>query len=506
MHNEVKKKDTMEVLTSEGYCYSMGKGRIPTGVPGLDELIEGGIPKGAMVLLIGGPGSGKTVAAAQFIYAGLKAGEHGVYVSFAEGKDTFNQNMKRMGMDFAKHETAGALSFLDLIAFKEAAIDQVFATILSEMKAVDAKRLVFDSFSVLSQSFDSRFDARILLHSILGKSLRLSGVTSIITVEKQSPDSPSGMEEFVSDGIILLTNPFDKGFMDRRLQVLKMRGTKIGRSSLRYDIGDQGLHVFPALREETVRTVSSEKVGSGIDGLDAMLSGGFFKGSTTFVAGASGSGKTVAALHFCLQGAKAGEKVLYISFEEPASQIERHATGFGWDLKPLIERGLFKVITTFPDRSTAEDDLYQVTQLIDKERPVRFVLDSLTTLGKVMAPDILDPHLRSMIAHLRASNTTSLFTIESEAILTMAGTGRSTVADNIINLQLVELGSRMRRALLVLKARGCQIDPEIREFTISSEGLKVGARFSGFEGILSGSGARRLTHEVTQTCQQESPN
>ncbi len=253
-------------------------GRVETGVEGFDDLIEGGFPRGSLILLAGLTGSGKTIFSARYLYHGLETDEPGIYVSFAESRMAFMKNMKKLNMDFERYEQKGKFKFLDLMTVKKGFIESVISSILEEIGSLKAKRLVIDSFSALAQAFPEKIDTRIVLHTIIGKVTHASGVTSIVISEIPIGSSAlgAGMEEFVADGVMTLSQSSEKGQMVRRLQVIKMRGTETDTKQLRYEIGKNGIKVYSALKFKLIDKPYTQRAKTGIVGLDEMLEGGVY--------------------------------------------------------------------------------------------------------------------------------------------------------------------------------------------------------------------------------------
>lgn len=221
--------------------------RVPTGIAGLDDLIQGGFPRGTLILLAGSPGAGKTIAAAHYLYHGAKnLYENGIYVSFAERKDFFFDNMKEFGLDFEKLESNGNFKFLDMMTTREKAISSAFEIVLREVLAIDAKRLVIDSFSAMAQAFERKIDARILLH-MLNKLMRKTGCTTLLLVEvpRGSVTLGLGFEEFVADGIIQFETIHEKEGIQKRAVILKMRGTNHNYHYSNIVISDKGISLMP---------------------------------------------------------------------------------------------------------------------------------------------------------------------------------------------------------------------------------------------------------------------
>ncbi len=464
--------------------------RVATGVQGFDSLVEGGFPRGDLILLAGHPGSGKTIFSAQYLYHGAsQLGEPGIYVSFAENREAFLRNMKRTKMDFIKLEQQGRFKFIDLVTVKEAGVEDVLALILSEIDATRATRLVIDSFSALAQAFTERINARIVLHTILGKMTRLRGVTTILISEKPvgSELIGGGIEEFVSDGVVILSNSPARGYLRRKLQVIKMRGTRTRRTEVRYDIGDHGLILYPIPEINPVQKVYSERIKTGIEGLDRMLGGGPFKGSIMLVTGAPGSGKTTTGLHFIVEGARSNERGLFVSFEQSEEQLTRQGEAFGWKMKELLARGIMRIESYIPQPDNVEDIFLQIQRHMEERFPSRLVIDSVTALNDLVPEDTYVQWVKAGESALRALGVTSLLTETGESIGPVSNSEISSMADVILSLRHVESDSDLKRALVLFKACGINHDTSIREFEITPQGMAVKEKFAGLEHILRGS-------------------
>lgn len=269
---------------------ALSEGRVPTGIEGFDGLIEGGIPRRGLILLAGDAGSGKTIFAAQYLYHGIsKLKEPGIYVSFAENRQTFLENMSRINIDFEKYEQEGTFRFLDLITVTDKGVGVVLEKILAEIDSLKAKRLVVDSFTALAQAFSEQIDVRITVHTILGKMVRQSGCTTILVAEKRRGDERigSGMEEFVADGVILLKDTILDGRPFRELEIRKLRGTRLTERNLAFTLGG-GFRVFPPFKPKPIDNPSvfeptpdpPEGFSTGIPDLDRVIGGGVPRGSS----------------------------------------------------------------------------------------------------------------------------------------------------------------------------------------------------------------------------------
>jgi circadian clock protein KaiC len=464
--------------------------RAATGVEGLDSVIESGFARGDLVLLVGHPGSGKTLLSSQFLFNGAaRFQEPGVYVSFAENREAFLRNMRRTRMDFERLEKDGLFKFLDFITVKEQGIDQILTTIIGEIDQMKAKRLVIDSFSAMAQAFSERIDARIILHTVLGRMTRLNGVTTLLVSEKPlgSKDLGGGMEEFVSDAVIVLTHSLERGFLVRNLDIVKMRGTRTIRTRLHYDIGDNGMVVYPPITPYSPNKVYAERVSTGIDGLDRMLGGGMYRGSTMLVMGESGTGKTTSAIQFMMRGAASLEKVLFTSYEESPEELARHGQSLGWKVSELADKGVLKFMSYSADPSNIHRIFSEVRQEINQFKPSRLVVDSLTSLERIMDPHEFFQIIKRLVTLGKSKGITCLATARTSEGALPSNFGVSSLADIILSLRQVESQSALRRALVVFKSRGSPLDTSIKEFEINQNGIVVEEKFTDLEQILSGS-------------------
>jgi circadian clock protein KaiC len=464
--------------------------RAATGVDGFDSLIEGGFPKGDLILLAGHPGSGKTMFSSQFLYTGgTKYGEPGIYASFAENREAFMRNMQRSKMDFEALEEKGLFKFIDFVTVKEQAIDAALATVMAEIDSLKARRLVIDSFSAMAQAFSDKIDARIVLHTVLGRMTRLSNVTTLLIAEKPigSESLGGGMEEFVSDAVLVLTQSPERGHMRRYFDIVKMRGTGASRARLPYDITEHGIVLYPSVEAKPAARVFNEKVSTGVDGLDRMLSGGPYKGSTILVMGESGTGKTTTALQFMMRGAANKERTLYVSYEESAEELARHAQGFGWKINDSANDGLVKIVSYFPEPYNIDKIFADTRKLIDEYKPSRFVVDSLTSLENSMSGDEFFRAIRRMESRFKAEGVTALVTARTSEGGLPSDFWVSSLMDVIVSLRQVESESALRRALVIFKARGLPHDASIKEFQIGPKGIVIEERFTDLEQILGGS-------------------
>jgi len=270
----------------------MGQGRVPTGIEGLDPLIEGGLPRGSLVLVAGNPGTGKTCFSAEFLYRGAtKFSENGLFVSFAEGRETFIENMLKFGLDFKKPVKEGKFEVLDLVTIKEKGMETVMEIIMSEVASLRAQRLVIDSFSAMTHAFERKIDARIFIH-ILSKMVRQTGCTTLLIIEVPTGSNLIGLgiEEFLSDGIFILKRTRIEDRLARELEIAKLRGTKLKETIFLFSLND-GFHVFPPFEQKPIKkpkrvkpiSDSATHFSTGSPDLDRLLGGGYPKGGVVLI-------------------------------------------------------------------------------------------------------------------------------------------------------------------------------------------------------------------------------
>ena len=352
--------------------------RISTGVPGLDSLIEGGIPKGSTLMVVGRSGSGKTILCSHFLYDGLTAKEEkGLYISFSESKAQFYANIKTLGMDFDKFERQTKFAFLDFASLTKDGIQDALEEILATIRTINPKRVILDSFSAISLAFEHQTEARTTIHVLLGKILRSEGITSIIVMEIPygEENMGSGIEESVVDGIIRLDHREDN-VLPIILRVFKMRGTSINREPHVCTISKNGMILYPKQGLRLTYAVSEERIFSGIPGLDERIGNGFIRGTTTAIVGTSGTGKSTFAFQYIAEGVKKGEPGVFYSLEENADGIRMMAKGYGYNIRELENNGLAILLGSVED-DNPDALIANLAAEIKRTKAKRLVIDSL---------------------------------------------------------------------------------------------------------------------------------
>jgi circadian clock protein KaiC len=473
--------------------------KLPTGIPVLDIITEGGLPKVRTTLVTGSAGSAKTVFAVQFIAEGIKSGEHGVFVTFEESPKDIRTNMKGLGWDVGRWEEEGKWAFVDASPQPEETVvtgaydlGALMARIENAVSKVGAKRVSLDSLGAIFTQFS---DAAVVRRELfrIATALKKIGVTSVMTAERREEYgeiSRFGVEEFVADNVIILRNILDDEKRRRTIETLKFRGTPHQKGEYPFTvIPGEGIVVIPLSAIELKQRSTNIRIQSGNAQLDRMCGGGFFRDSIILVTGATGCGKTLMCTEFIAGGAAKGERCLLFAYEESRDQLFRNATGWGVDFEEMERDGRLKVVCMYPEAMGLEDHLIRMKKLIDEFKPNRLAVDSLSALERVSTLKGYREFAIGLTSFIKHKEIGGLFTATTPTLMggsSVTEAHISTITDSIILLRYVEMLGEMRRGITVLKMRGSMHEKEIREFTIDGKGMHVGKPFRNVSGILSG--------------------
>ncbi len=475
--------------------------KLDTGIPGLDLITEGGLPKGRTTLVAGTSGSAKTILAAQFLAAGIQLhDEGGVFVTFEESPGDIRSNMLGLGWDIAKWEAAGKWQFVDaspepdtVVVSGQYDLGALAARIEHAVSKVKAKRVSLDSLGAIFAQLPGANVVRRELFRI-GLILKRMGVTAVMTAERADEYgsiSRHGVEEFVADNVMILRNSLEDEKRRRTVEVLKFRGTHHQRGEFPFTIVPrEGIVVIPLSALELKQRSSTMRVPSGNTELDEMCGGGFFRDSIVLITGATGCGKTLVTTEFISGGASRGERCLLFAFEESRDQLFRNATGWGVDFEELERQGLLRVVCTYPEHDGLEDHLLMMKRTVEEFKPNRMAVDSLSALERVGSLKSYREFVVGLTSFIKHREIAGLFTATTPTLLggtSVTEAHISTITDSIILLRYVEMIGEMRRGITVLKMRGSRHDTNIREFTIDGTGMHIGRAFRNVTGILSGS-------------------
>ena len=475
-----------------------GLPKCQTGIRGLDEITDGGLPKGRPTLVCGSAGCGKTLLAMEFLVRGaVQYKEPGVFMSFEESSEELAQNVASLGFDL-NDLAARKMMSLDHVRIERSEIEEtgeydlegLFIRLNHSIDSIGAKRVVLDTIESLFGGLSNESILRAELRRLFSW-LKEKGVTAVITGEKgEGTLTRHGLEEYVSDCVILLDNRVEVQISTRRLRVVKYRGSAHGTNEYPFLIDEKGISVLPITSLGLQHDVSSERISSGIPRLDTMLGEkGFYRGSSILVSGTAGTGKTSAAASFANAACKRGERCLYFAFEEAPNQIIRNMRSIGIDLEPWMKQGLLEIYSVRPTIYGLEMHLVKMAKLIDEFKPKVVIIDPITNLIAIGSETEVKSMLARLIDFLKAKQITALFTNLSQAGGTLEQTefGISSLMDTWLLLRDIEIGGERNRGLYILKSRGMAHSNQIREFLLTDKGIDLVDVYLGPSGVLTGS-------------------
>jgi circadian clock protein KaiC len=456
--------------------------KTPTGIRGFDEIAAGGLPQNRSTLLVGATGCGKTVMAMEFLVNGaILFEEAGVFITFEEKKEELMINVESFGFALDELIKKNKL-YIEYIPMNEKkitgnySIEGLFVRIEQAINKVKAKRVVLDSLDTLFTSLDydilrSEFSRLILW-------LKEKKVTVIITAEKGDTFlTRNGLEEYVADCVVELTNRIKNQIATRILRIVKFRGSMHGTSEYPFIIDEKGVSVFPIIREAIQQKASTKRISTGIKQLDEMLDNkGFFLGSSILVSGSAGTGKTSLAASFAYSVCKGNERCFYCAFEEDPSQITRNMQSIGLNLGQMVKAGLLHFYYSRPSLQNLELHFIAIKRMIKEIKPAIVILDPITNLMTEGPNSDIRSMLIRFVDYLKAERVTGMFT----AAITMGSIERnpsdegiSSMVDTWLMVKDVESDGKRSRNLGVMKSRGMAHSKEVREFKISYKGVSL---------------------------------
>jgi circadian clock protein KaiC len=472
--------------------------RVDAGIPGLDLMTHGGLPRRRLTLVAGTAGSGKTVFAAQFVASGIEAGERGVFVTFEERPEAIRRNMQSFGWTIDDWERDGGWAFVD--ASPRHDLNTVFTggdydlaplldLITATIRRIGATRVAIDSIGAFVSQFDRVAPARQALFQ-LASTLEAAGVTTVMTAERSEDYGPIaglGFEEFVADNVVILRNALEAEKRRRTMEVLKMRGCSHLRGEHLFTLLEGGIVALPMASTPMAYGSSTRRLSAGLPELDGMLRGGLFERSLWLVAGPTGSGKSFLAAHFVAGGVRAGERALLHSFEESHDQLLRNAAAWGLDLAEMERRGRLRIVAESPESASLEDHLQRMKSTIDSFQPDRVAIDSLTALQRISTVKSFREYVLGLTTHIKANSMLGMVTSSVHRFLTTDSASDlhvSTISDAITLLHYVPVGGDIRRGVQVLKLRGSDHDRAVREYRITDHGMDLGDPMADITGLL----------------------
>jgi circadian clock protein KaiC len=478
-----------------------------TGIQGLDEITEGGLPKGRPTLICGSAGCGKTLLAMEFLVRGAtQFNEPGVFMAFEETTKDLTQNVASLGFDLDAL-VAEKKIVLDFVYIERSEIEEtgeydlegLFIRLGQSIDAIGAKRVVLDTIESLFAGLPNPLILRAELRRLF-RWLKEKGVTAIITGERgEETLTRQGLEEYVSDCVIVLDHRVKDQTSSRRLRVVKYRGSTHGTNEYPFLIDEDGISIVPVTSLGLGHNVSMDRISSGIPRLDTMMGGkGFFRGSTVLISGTAGTGKSSICAHFVDAACRRGERALYFSFEESPSQIIRNMRSIGIDLEQWVKKGLLCFQATRPAFAGLEMQLTMMHKATINFNPQVVIVDPLN--GFVTGDNITD--VKSMLMRLadflKTKQISSMFTqlMSSSAAHGTNDIAISSMVDTWLVMHDIEIGGERNRCLYIIKSRGMAHSNQVRECLITDHGVELCEVYVGAGGVLTGSA--RIAQEAQE--------
>jgi circadian clock protein KaiC len=499
----------MAIEETSGYHSSVVASlpKSPSGIDGFDQVTSGGLPTGRPTLICGGAGCGKTLFAISFLVNGaVKFGEPGVFMSFEESNQELAQNVASLGFDLPALIEKKQI-VVDHVKVERSEIEEtgeydlegLFIRLGFAIDSIGAKRVVLDTIESLFAGLANQSILRAELRRLF-RWLKDRGVTAIITGERgEGTLTRHGLEEYVSDAVILLDHRVIEQVSTRRLRIVKYRGSSHGTNEYPFLIDEAGIAVLPVTSMSLSHAASSERISTGIARLDTMLDGqGYYRGSTVLVSGTAGAGKSSVAAHFLDAACRRGERCLAFAFEESPSQVVRNMRSIGIDLQPWLDRGLLEFHAARPSLQGLEMHLSRMYRAIERFRPSVVVLDPVSSLLTVAQATDVQATLTRLVDYLKLRGVTALLTglTRGRTELEQTDVAISSIVDTWLLLVTLESSGERNRGLYVLKSRGMGHSNQIREFLLTDRGVELVDVYAGQSGVLTGSA--RLSQEAQE--------
>ena len=475
----------------------------PSGIPGLDQITAGGLPRDRVSLVAGSAGTGKTLLGLQFLVAGAREyGEPGVLVTFEESAAKVTDDVRSLGFDLEQLQRDGLLVVLafrvdpaEIVATGIFDFEPLFLVLDDAIARIGAKRVVLDTIEVLFGAFGDDSIVRAELNR-LANWLGERGVTAIVTGERGDKSlTRHGIEEYVTDCVIVLDHRVHDEISTRRLRVVKFRGSAHGTNEFPFLISARGFIVLPITAVSLQYGAPENRIATGIERLDHMLGGGIFRGASVMVTGTAGTGKS--SLCACVVNAACarGERVLWISYEESPAQILRNMRSIGIDLQPWLDAGLLRVWAARPSAFGLEAHLAILAQLIEEEPPSVAVLDGISSFARTGTNQEVASTVARKFDLLKSRGITVVATTlghgEESSTVSI-----SSMVDTWLLVRNIEANGERNRLLFVLKSRGSAHSDQVREFVLTDHGIELPDVYLGPTGVLTGSA--RLAQQAAE--------
>ncbi len=469
----------------------------PTGIRGLDEVTDGGLPKGRPTLVCGRAGSGKTLLAMEFLVRGaMEYDEPGVFVSFEETETDLTKNVASLGWDLQKLSKQKKL-LMEYIHIDRSEIEEtgdynlegLFIRLQDAIDSIGAKRIAIDTMEALFGGFTSELIMRSEIRRLF-RWLKEKGLTAIITGEPGDETmTRHGLEEYVSDCVIELDHRIHKHVSTRRIRIVKYRGSSHGTDEYPFLIDEKGFSILPVTSIGLDYNVTTETISTGIERLDNMLGEkGYYKGTSILVSGTAGTGKSSIAASFAESACQRGERALYFSFEEAPNQIIRNMRSIGIMLESLVKKGLLRFEAVRSTTFGLELHIARIHKVVNDFKPQVVIIDPISNLSFAATPDEVKGMLSRAIDFMKMQGITAFFTDLTHGGASMEATevAISSLMDTWLLLRDIESHGERNWGIYVLKSRGMAHSNQIREFLITDKGLDLLDVYIGPAEMLTG--------------------
>jgi circadian clock protein KaiC len=478
--------------------------KIPTGVSGLDHLTNGGLVEGRATLIVGTSGSGKTLLSTQIAHHGaMQFDRPAVFVTFEEKPIDLVRNVGNQGWDLGELVDADKLSFIDASLDRDIVgetgpfdLSGLLAQIENEVKRTGARIVVLDSLGALFHHYQDKGMIRREIVRLRDTMSEL-GATSVMTAERleeYGSISRHGVEEFLSDCVIVLRHVLEQEKTRRTLQVYKLRGSEHRAGEFPFVISDHGIEVLPLTGIELQQESRNERINFGNDTFDEMAGGGLYQDSVVLVSGPTGSGKTLMCTTFAAASCRNDKRTLYLGFEESRAQLVRNAHSWGMDFERWEESKLLRISCCFPESQSLAEHLLEIRRQIDEFEPTRLVIDSVSAMERVSGLRTFREFVLGLTSFLKERGICALLTSTTPELSggdSVTDAHISTITDAIILLRYIQVEGAVKRGIIIVKMRGSQHQKDFREFKIDHDGLHIGEMIWGDTSTLFGSSVGR---------------
>lgn len=468
-----------------------------TGIQGLDEVTNGGLPKSRTSLVCGSAGCGKTLLAMQFLVNGATLyNEPGVFMSFEENESELAENFSSLGIDLTRLVAEKKIC-MDYVYFDKSEIAEageydlegLFVRLDYAISSIGAKRVVLDTIEALFAGLTNYAIIRGELRRLF-RWLKDKGVTAIVTGEQgDGAITRHGIEEYVSDCVIKLDHKVLDQISTRRLRIIKYRGSAHGTNEYPFLIDEEGICIMPITSVGLTAQAPTERISSGIERLDTMLGGkGFYGGSSILISGTSGTGKSTLAAFVANAACHRGDRCLYFAFEESKHQIIRNMQSVGLQLQQWEEQGLLRFVAARPTLLGLEMHLVRIYKQVNEFKPRMVVLDPISNLTATGENPEVKIMLTRLLDFLKLQGITTIFTnLSSPEQVEETEVKTSSLIDTWLALRDIEINGERNRGLYIIKSRGMVHSNQIREFILTDCGIELIDVYKGTDGILTGS-------------------